>query len=483
MSRETAVTVLEMQPVLRQINLKVESLEHKSTLAPLKTSDDSVIKPRSACMDGTRQHTLSKVVEWIIFGKEPVLWLSGVAGCGKSSIMGSLSDLCLKMGSINHLAAFIRFDHGGFNDASLFVSALAYQIAKIDGVLQSAIAGALAQNQGILSHTQISEHWNTLLQNPLSEYSKIHDSGPVVVLVDALDECAAKSDNSHAPKQDNPRKQLLRLITSGFTREFPFIRFIITSRPEDDIRIAFTACPDLIHHIPLDISSPETVADIRHFLKTSLDEVADEDFIKLYQKDNNSALQELSQKASGLFIWASVVADFLKSSSYKRLQKLLASKDHNPHTPQAPSFIALTTLYKTALGSIVGEDDRDIKEDINTLLCFLIVLGNIGESDLGDGLALMGIHNYDELLGKIGSLLIKSDGRNRFGETQKQVGLLHKSLVDFLVDESASGAVMQGESWYIDFSWACEKLFVAHAEYLHQSWGMLLFFYLSMTWQ
>ncbi|KAF9259833.1 hypothetical protein L218DRAFT_832165, partial [Marasmius fiardii PR-910] len=81
---------------------------------------------------GTRQNTLSRITDWIFQGKESILWLSGVAGCGKSSVMATLNNQLIKMGCSSRLATFICFDRFGFSDPALFVQALAYQLALFD---------------------------------------------------------------------------------------------------------------------------------------------------------------------------------------------------------------------------------------------------------------------------------------------------------------------------------------------------------------
>ncbi|KAF9255601.1 hypothetical protein L218DRAFT_844050, partial [Marasmius fiardii PR-910] len=81
---------------------------------------------------GTHQNTLSTITDWILQGKESILWLSGVAGCGKSSVMATLNDQLINMGCSSQLATFIHFDHFDFNNPSLFVKTLAHQLVSFD---------------------------------------------------------------------------------------------------------------------------------------------------------------------------------------------------------------------------------------------------------------------------------------------------------------------------------------------------------------
>ncbi|KAF9258405.1 hypothetical protein L218DRAFT_845325, partial [Marasmius fiardii PR-910] len=81
---------------------------------------------------GTRQSTLSRITHWIFEGKESILWLSGVAGCGKSSVMATLNNQLINMGCSSCLATFICFDCFDFSDPSLFAQALPHQLALFD---------------------------------------------------------------------------------------------------------------------------------------------------------------------------------------------------------------------------------------------------------------------------------------------------------------------------------------------------------------
>ncbi|THU97980.1 hypothetical protein K435DRAFT_589840, partial [Dendrothele bispora CBS 962.96] len=74
---------------------------------------------------GTRRATIRKIMNWMVLGEESIFWLFGVAGSGKSSLMGTLHNMFVDMGFKSRLAAFIRFDRNYYNDASMFIRTLA----------------------------------------------------------------------------------------------------------------------------------------------------------------------------------------------------------------------------------------------------------------------------------------------------------------------------------------------------------------------
>ncbi|EEB97295.1 hypothetical protein MPER_03422 [Moniliophthora perniciosa FA553] len=83
---------------------------------------------------GTRRDSVKNIIDWIFRGdeSESVLWISGIAGVGKSSLIGTLHNTLADLGFSSRLAAFIRFDRSDYNDARHFISSLAYFLANFD---------------------------------------------------------------------------------------------------------------------------------------------------------------------------------------------------------------------------------------------------------------------------------------------------------------------------------------------------------------
>jgi hypothetical protein len=376
-------------------------------------------------MPGTRQATLTKATEWISGGHEPILWLSGIAGTGKSAVMSSLFEIF-----DNHttrLAAFIRFDRAEFSDASLFVRALAYQLAVFDSRLGQAISEVLIRRPQIISHPQLSAQFNILVRGPLQKYPDLNREGPIVVLVDGLDECTGEM-----------RKQLLDLFSNSDAtfKHFPFLRIIISSRPEEDIHTAFQDCTH-IHPFPLDTASPETKADIEFFITGILSKSKSADFRAMCEMTD--AISKLSQRASGLFIWASVAVSYILKSPLERLQQVLDVND------SLSSLKTLDILYKTALNSVLDEiTDEDIQRNARAILGAIMALSRVTMNIplttpiLTSLLAHLDVTRINGFLDKLRSVMITAN------DNTSAIKLMHKSLDDFLTDKNRCGM-----GWYI----------------------------------
>ncbi|KAG7097599.1 hypothetical protein E1B28_004935 [Marasmius oreades] len=430
--RVVTTTVLALRPQL-------EVLGRNTHLQQLRIPQ---LSPRGPCLLGTRRETLLKIMDWIVTGEESAMWLSGVAGCGKSSVMASLNDLLISMGYTSRLAAFIRFDRFNLSDPSVFVRTLAYQLGLFDQRLGELIAKAVETAPQIISHTQLLEQLRVLVLGPLQTCIAMQDEGPIAILIDGFDECMQE------PGGSDSFRQLLALFSDPRTFEaFPFVRFIIASRPEDRIRQAFRH--QNIQHFPLDVSSRETKADISHYFNVKFAEISSQHppFAKLCKELN--VVEQLTERASGLFIWAATIFRFLDGYPTKQRVNTVLSI-----SPPTDALIALTDLYQTILDSIAKEGGG-IQNLIVAVFGFIIAAGNLKrrplyierEPPFTPSILCHCIRHsgYDmddsdilPILSKLGSVL-RGDL-----ETDTPLSLLHKSFDDFLSDPERSG------DWFVD---------------------------------
>ncbi|ESK86880.1 f-box and wd40 domain [Moniliophthora roreri MCA 2997] len=413
MNIRNGMSLLEIDVKLRRLKPPVRSPE-----------------PQARCLRGTRRTSLATIQEWALEGDQSILWLSGVAGSGKSSLMGTLYAMTREMGHNNRLGAYIRFDRALYTDPRHFVRELAYQLAEFDDRLGQAIARAVVRCSRI--PVGLEEQLDEYVQRPLQSVKQMHDEGPIFILVDGLDESARDTSTTDF------RAQLLSLFEgSEWFKRFPFLRIAIASRPEEDIKEALLQ-HDHILHLPLDITSSETQSDIAYFLSIKFSEPR---FRVLNQEQRSRAVEELSLRASGLFIWAATVVKFISDDVKSRLNAFLETQKPQ-NAPQA-----LRILYETALDSLVSEGDEDIRDSIRIVLG-LILATRVVETywwvPCTTSMLEVFVHNWGaspskevdvkSIVEKLGSVLIEDDN---FG-----LRLMHKSFDEFLSTSTSS--------WYID---------------------------------
>ncbi|THU97977.1 hypothetical protein K435DRAFT_857106 [Dendrothele bispora CBS 962.96] len=335
-------------------------------------------------------------------------------------------------------------------------STLAFELARFDHRLGEAIVEAVTKNEKIVNVTKLSTQFDRLILEPLQKHQQdLRNGGSIVIIVDGLDEC------THSDCADTDYcGQLLQLLVDNPFRLFPFVRLVLASRPEENINRMLTAQKHIVA-FTLDISSDETRDDIKHFLEHKLSEVVkrhpESEILELCRKNN--AVDELSMRASGLFIWVSTVVA-LVTNYPERLKDIMDTA-----TPKnAPE--ALNILYKTALKSVAGEvGDADIQADIRSVLGRIMAANSLpctpGEAPLTPAIlngSFKGSSNRaTRVLEKLWSLVRKDDGR---------LSLLHKSFDDFLIDDERCPReyCINMKDHLLDWITICTKYFIHFLE-------------------
>lgn len=384
-----------------------------SNLKPTKS-----LEPRAVCMSGTRARTLDTILRWIVNCVPQTLWLRGVVGTGKSTLMGSLYSLADGMGSQSRLGAYIRFDREKNNDPSEVVTTLAYQLGQFDDRIGSEISAVVKLNPRLAKHPELSYLYRKLVIEPLRAVVGLANEGPIIVLIDGLDECL----------MNEKRAALLEVLSGGFGEDFPFVRLIIASRPDRDIVDAFTDAP-LIKPEYLDRQSDEANHDIRCLFEAKFLKIRGQEFHDLCR--DRRAVAELSARASGLFVWASTMHDFIVPFPVKRLLEALATE------VPSDALVALDTLYTTALQSITG-GTNDIRDSICLFLSSILIPPSWNRlyPAVIQGMTPAAIDAvvFDEPNAYANDLL-KMLGSLCTIDINNHVRLIHKSFGDFLLDD------------------------------------------------
>ncbi|PBK66163.1 hypothetical protein ARMSODRAFT_371602 [Armillaria solidipes] len=196
------------------------------------------LPPKPPCMLNTREATIKYLMSWITDCNDSVLWCSGLAGTGKSSLVSTLHDLLsFHMGSRSRLAAFIRYDRNLYSNSSELITSIAYSLGRFDQRIGDAIAEALTTSRATvkMAPSQSSTQFHLLVQKPLATIPELQNEGPLIVIIDGLDE-------SHDPDEKHVSEDLLKVLTDGFGQALPFMRLIISSRPERKISRVFKNC-------------------------------------------------------------------------------------------------------------------------------------------------------------------------------------------------------------------------------------------------
>jgi sigma54-dependent transcription regulator len=98
-------------------------------LARLQRVRDAGYDGAPGCLKGTREKIVGKVIGWIDGHRDqPICWLNGSAGSGKSAIAREIASLCEQRRILGASFFFLRGATGRSSIAH-FISTLAYRLA------------------------------------------------------------------------------------------------------------------------------------------------------------------------------------------------------------------------------------------------------------------------------------------------------------------------------------------------------------------
>ena len=375
---------------------------------------------RTPCLKDTRRNVIKDVMEWIADdsneGKK-VLWVYGLAGTGKSTLSTTIAQIMRK---VNRLGAFFFFNsHIPQRNFSTLIRTLAYQLAMFDARFAATIFQVIENNEHIAGMPLEFQFEQLLSANALKsvEWSE----GPILLIVDALDECGSEAD----------RKILMQALARSFSGLPSFIRILLVSRPELDIQRALESHPHLRPY-PLDIDSATNKHDVLEFIRYRLEEIRIKDGYLGDRWPGDDKISFLADCAGGLFVWASTACLYIAEGYAKqRLSELL-----NKQSEGGP-IAKLDSLYETGLRSAGCWHDRSFRSDgrkiLGVILCARVPLPC---SVIDDLLALPEDTPSLKFLSPLRCVLHVSK--------IEQIRILHPSFHDYLSERC------QDQPWSID---------------------------------
>ncbi|KAJ7142343.1 WD40-repeat-containing domain protein [Mycena epipterygia] len=395
----------------------VERLDQSDMLKKLNPVEMNATS-RALCLAGTRRETLDEIAEWFTLpsGSGNVLWLSGVAGSGKSTISTTIAE---SMRGLERLGAFLFFDRNEplRSHPDSVIRTIAYSLALSNPHIGLAISDAIRRDPAVVN-APLRTQFKELLLDPLWEAER-HITGPLLVILDALDECG----------EPPSRRALLSLLSDEFPSFPHFLRVLITSRRESDIAARFRS-----HFAERDLNTVRsTTRDVEAFIRHQMAEIRElQDLESTWPGEQK--IQALIDLSGGLFIWASTATKFLIVNDYQpdeQLELLISQK--------STLSSDLDHLYGVALRqSAPWTTNKTFAQDAHSILT-CIVLGRVSmTAETIDIILGSATGTAAKVLGRLGCVIQWSPGH--------EARTLHASFADYLTDPLRS----KGEPWSLN---------------------------------
>ncbi|KAL8725583.1 MAG: hypothetical protein Q9181_006365 [Wetmoreana brouardii] len=415
--------------------------EHERLLGKLPMASEASFNSynqqyESRCMADTRIELLQHLQDWGTRHSQPIFWLSGMAGTGKSTISRTLAGIFDERNLLGGSFFFSR-SSSETNNAARFVGTLANQLTSISPKLRDCICEAISAHSDTLRQG-LRNQWEAFISGPLS-HANFGRRPTVNFVIDALDECASENDI----------RLLLQLFVEVQAIDNVDLGIFITSRPEVAIRLGFKEMPEIIHY-DLDLRDiPREIVDhdISVYLRQELRSISLEQGLDDWPSEAD--LQALVLKTDCLFIYAATACRFIRDKSWDPVERL--SSVLGNRSASEGSTTQLDDMYTQVLRMSLteGRSAREI-----TMLCdrFQLVVGSIVA--LFDELSTFtlahllstSIRSVEACLGSLHSVL------NIPQEVHSPIRLLHPSFRDFLLDITRCG----------------EKRFFKEETYIHE---------------
>ncbi|KIL56303.1 hypothetical protein M378DRAFT_17213 [Amanita muscaria Koide BX008] len=268
------------------------------------------------CFEGTRVALLREMADWATDPDESRMYvLSGLAGIGKSTVAYTIASRAARLNLLGASFFFSR-DEADRNNAKKLFTTIAFQLCVYNETFAKAIGDVLKTERGAAATTKDpQDQLHALILDPLRGIVQ-SCARPILVVVDALDECDEVDERDVV-------QGLSRLV-----RELPCFKVILTTCPQP--HLDHFLCSQGGHKIfrLQDIEDMVVDGDIRLYLSHSLSlEAVRERYPHRQWCASGEEIASLVGSAGRLFIIASTavwyILDKYASNPAAQMQKLL----------------------------------------------------------------------------------------------------------------------------------------------------------------
>jgi len=371
---------------------------------------------RQGCLKGTRKEVLWEIEHWLTDRwEQPVFWLNGLAGTGKSTIAQTFAKIAFADGRLG-ASFFCSRDFESQSNLQAIFPTLAFQLAYQEPLFQKELLQVLKRHPNVEQESLCSQ-MEKLIVGPLKAANI-----STLIIIDALDEC----------KDEDPASAILSVL-SRYVKEVPTVKFFITGWPEPRIRTGFRLKPllPITEVLKLHEVKPETVnSDIKLYFQTQLTKLAKERSDCSLGEDwpSPSEIHILCEKAAGFFIYASTAIKFIMSKSHtptQQLNRITSLPQSTSHEGRYGIDLLYIQVLKQAIDDVDAEDDEFHSHFKTVVGAVVLVFNPLSVRALSD---LLRVSGTPTTLRSLHSLLLVPASKDA------GVRVFHKSFPDFLMD-------------------------------------------------
>ncbi|KIK60577.1 hypothetical protein GYMLUDRAFT_244151 [Collybiopsis luxurians FD-317 M1] len=282
--------------VLRTLEI-IERLETKIDLSDLPYAKGARFQSSECCLAGTRKNVLNSIISWIDrthSGEGGVFILKGGPGTGKSAIAHSVAS---------HYFNLQRLGSSIFADLPdepliktrlpvLLLPTIARDLADLDPQFQHALWEIIKSNRALRQSLDPTDQLKSLIIAPIQ---KLAISGPIVIVLDALDGCP-----------DSSKLHQFFTVLGKQSNILPFnFRVLLTTRPDSEMLKYFHGSTAVHIQQMEDFDQEDTNNDLLQLAQLKLSAAG------LNGKQHQQLYIQLVKRSQGSFRWLVEACDSL----------------------------------------------------------------------------------------------------------------------------------------------------------------------------
>ncbi|KAJ3561426.1 hypothetical protein NP233_g10203 [Leucocoprinus birnbaumii] len=320
---------------------------------------------------GTRLSIMEEIFHWFAHeGKRKLLWLTGFAAVGKSTIMRTVAyDQVIGSPITLFISGDVQCD-----DSTKVFPTISFQFFCASELYRTYIAEKV-YSKVRLPEMGVEEQFYWLFSKPFGEDQIFGEGNKHLVLLDALDFC--RSAGSQSATKDSASKDgtqtLIITLIARFILDYPNapISWIISSRPEAHVKAAFThpAVQPSYQELHVPIDDEKACTDVRLYLTDSLRNIG-----RSHQLPPDwlavETIERVAKAALGMFGFANDVVEFIRTSSKpnEKIEHVFAAISGSPMAVGTNPFISLNACYSQLMSQIATDVLLDAHNIIGHML-------------------------------------------------------------------------------------------------------------------
>jgi len=354
---------------------------------------------------------------------DKIFWITGLPGIGKSAIAAWLCEHQKQISAVH----FCEFGNQEKTDLVRMVKSLAYQLSTQLSDYAHAL-NALDIRETFSSYTNPKTLFNILITRILNRISSPDHA--IAILIDALDE--ATKDG---------RNELAELIVTEFEKTPPWLKLVITSRPDPEVIVPLQK----LSPFTIDASCQDNITDIKDYLDAELSVL----LVNLNPSQRKDIIEKISLKSEGIFLYVKSVCEELKAGRLK-----LENIDQFPKS--------LGTIYNIFFQREFP-DNINYKQNAREAISLIISSYEPLKIRLLKEMLGWNEGDFNDFVQSLGSLFIIKEI-----DLESSLYVYHLSLIDWITDRLKSGdfciPLNDGRLKFVKFGWEQYEKFKSNPE-------------------